>query len=222
MPLLQPALQCRAQPAGSHCSWLLQRPALASVGMETPGVTRPSSSLDTRFSPAMRTRARLRRRETSLDCPGSRLLMAGLMSSSSQTINIPAPVSNFKTTPKRFLPSPIGSLKAERCWEYYQRNQTFVTMWHLRFNLRLNLSSPDVRESPLRGRSRRRELLHQNSISGVGDSASVCSGSSQSRLRHQTLAYGVQRGDLDRAADMGTGEGLQISNSEKVNTKYNI
>ena len=95
-------------------------------------------------------------------------------------------------------------------------------MLYLRFNLRLNLSSPDVRESPLRGRSRRRELLHQNSISGVGDSASVCSGSSQSRLRHQTLAYGVHRGDLDRAADLGAGEGLQISNSEKVNRKYNI
>ena len=86
----------------------------------------------------------------------------------------------------------------------------FVMMWLYRFNLRLNLSSPDVRESPLRGRSRRRELLHQNSISGSGDSASVCS--SQSRLRHQTLAYGVERGDLDRAA----GAGPQISNSEKV------
>ena len=82
--------------------------------------------------------------------------------------------------------------------------------------MRLNLSSPDVRESPLRGRSRRRELLHQNSISGSGDTAS-CS-SSQSRLRHQTLAYGVERGDLDRAADLGTSEGLQIAKSEKVRT----
>ena len=40
--------------------------------------------------------------------------------------------------------------------------------------------------------------------------------SSQSRLRHQTLAYGVQRGDLDRAADLGTEEGFQISSSDKV------
>ena len=93
-------------------------------------------------------------------------------------------------------------------------SKPFDMSCHLRFNLRLNLSSPDVRESPLRGRSRRRELLHQNSVSGSGDSASVCS--SQSRLRHQTLAYGVQRGDLDRAADLGTVEGFRISNSDKV------
>ena len=95
----------------------------------------------------------------------------------------------------------------------------FVMMWLFRFHLRLNLSSPDVRESPLRGRSRRRELLHQNSISGAGDSASVCS--SQSRLRHQTLAYGVERGDLDMAADRGPGAELQISNSEKVSFNIN-
>ena len=93
-------------------------------------------------------------------------------------------------------------------------SKPFDMSCHLRFNLRLNLSSPDVRESPLRGRSRRRELLHQNSISDSGDSASVCS--SQSRLRHQTLAYGVRRGDLDRAADLGTVEGFRISNSDKV------
>ena len=104
---------CRLLTAAGCCS------GSGSVVMETPGVSvRPSSSLDTRVSPAMRPRGRLRRRETSLDCPGSRLLMAGLMSNSSQTINIPAPISNFKTTPKRFLPSPIGSLKAERCGQW--------------------------------------------------------------------------------------------------------